>query len=174
MRKILIILFLFIYGSSITQDKYPVILNFDVNNKTINTEGEEVWAKDTYYFLMLNPQKAIDLKNYGNSECEFNIIGSNSNRILLEFNQPSKLIPKGMCAAGLEKGFLSLELDGNAVINKSKNYLIESCLLSIESSRKLDKNSKFIKYACENLQTSESFIIILDTESATIIQEENK
>ena len=79
-----------------------------------------------------------------------------------------------MCAAGLEKGFLSLELDDNAVINKSKNYLIESCLLSIESSRKLDKNSKFIKYACENLQTSESFIIILDTESATIIQEENK
>ena len=111
MRKTLIILFLFIYGSSIAQDKYPVILHFDVNNKTINTEGEEVWAKDTYHFLMLNPQKAIDLKNYGNSECEFNIIGSNTNRILLEFNQPSKLIPKGMCAAGLEKGFLSLELD---------------------------------------------------------------
>ncbi len=174
MKNTLIILFLFIYGTNIAQDQYPTIINFEVNNKTINDEGEEVRMKDTYHFLMINPYEAIDLKGYGNSASEFKIIASTDNKILLEFNQPSKLIPKGMCAAGSEKGFLNLELDHNTVINEPKIYLIESCLLSIETIRKLNENSKTIKYACENLQNSESFILIIDTERATITQEKNK
>ena len=123
MKKILTILFLFIFGYTFTQEQYPTIINFDVNNKTINDEDKVVWIKEAYQFLMLNPQKAIDLKDYGNKECEFNIIGSNNNRILLEFYQPSKLTTKGRCAAGLEKGFLYLELDKNANLIKSNTYL---------------------------------------------------
>ena len=74
MKKILTILFLFIFGYTFTQEQYPTIINFDVNNKTINDEDKVVWIKEAYQFLMLNPQKAIDLKDYGNKECEFNII----------------------------------------------------------------------------------------------------
>lgn len=174
MKETLIILFLFICGNNIAQDNYPTILNFDVNNKTTNDDGETVWIKDVYHLLMLNPQKAIDLKKYGNLECEFNIIGSNANRILLEFQQPSKLIRKGMCAAGLEKGFLYLELDNNAAVNKYEKHLTESCLWSIETINKLNKNSEIVTYVCENLQTSESFIISIDTTNVTIVNEENK
>ena len=75
----------------------------------------------------------IDLRKYGNKKCEFKIVGSNSYRIILEYNQPSKLIPKGRCASGTEKGMLFLELDSNTNLLQSKMYLIESCWLGIEN-----------------------------------------
>ncbi len=174
MKKILTILFLFIFGYTYAQEQYPTIINFDVNNKTINDEDKVVWIKEAYQFLMLNPQNAIDLKNYGNSKSEFNIIGSNANRILLEFYQPSKLTTKGRCAAGLEKGFLFLELDNNAIVIKSEFHLIESCLWSIEIISKKEENSEILKYVCENLQTSESFIISIDIENVTIAKEKHQ
>jgi hypothetical protein len=89
MKNSIVILFLFFSTSNYAQDKYPKILNFDVNSK--NTIS-------SYTFLMLDSKQAIDLKFYGNKECEFNIVGSKKNRIILEFYQPSKLIPIGRCA----------------------------------------------------------------------------
>jgi hypothetical protein len=117
---------------------------------------------------MLDSQKAIDLKLFGNTYCEFKIVSSKANSIILEFNQPSKVISKGRCAAGVEKGYIHLELDKNKNLTNSNIYLTESCLLSIETISKETKNSGFIKYVCEDFRTSESYILNIDTINASI------
>lgn len=171
MKKTLTILFLCICAHNYAQDIYPSIINFDVANKTINDKNEDVWVTTSYHFLMVNPQKAIDLSKFGNEESEFNVIANNSNKIVLEFNQPSKLNPKGRCASGLEKGLLLLELNSNSDLENSNSFLIESCLWSIESISKQDLHSNTVTYHCENLQTSELYTIIVNTKEATIIKE---
>lgn len=170
MKKILVLLFLLIYWNNYAQNKYPSIINFDVNNKTINDKNEVVWSTTSYHFLMLNPHKGIDLYKLGNKECEFTVLFINSNKILLEFNQPSKLIRNGMCANGLEKGFIYLELNKKFEIKNSSTYLIESCLWSIETISIQDSNYETVTYDCENLQTSESFTIVVDTKGPSIVK----
>ncbi len=153
------------------QDKFPLILNFSVENEVISKTDETIGIEENYNFLMLNPQKAIDLRKYGGKECEFKIVGSKIDRIILEFTKPSKLIPKGMCASGLEKGFLFLEFDENTNLLQSKIYLIESCLLSIENiEQKADKG--VIKYLCENYLNSESYVINIDINNLIITKKE--
>lgn len=171
MKKILTILFLCICAHNYAQDLYPSVINFDVTNKTINDKNEDVWVITSYHFLLLNPEKAIDLSKFGNEESEFNVIASNSNKIVLEFKQPSKVIPKGRCAAGEEKGLLLLELNSNSDLENSTSFLTESCLWSIESISKQDLNSNTVTYHCENLQTSELYTVIVNTKEATIIKE---
>ena len=168
MKKILALLFLLIYWNNNAQNKYPSIINFDVNNKIINDKDEVVWATTSYHFLMINPHIAIDLNKFGNKECKASILATNANKIILEFNQPSKLIRKGMCAAGLEKGFIYLELNEKFEIINSSTYLIESCLLSIETINIQDSNYETVTYDCENLQTSESFTIAVNTKDTSI------
>lgn len=168
--KILLILFLLIYGSINAQNKYPSIINFDVNNKTINDKNEVVWSTTTYHFLMLTPHKGIDLNKLGNKKCEFTFLCINSNKVLLEFSQPSKLSRNGMCANGLEEGFIYLELNEKSDLINSSTYLIESCLWSIETINIQDSNNETVTYDCENLQTSESFTIAVDTKVASILK----
>ena len=163
MKNIIILLIFTVSIFGYAQDKYPEILNFDVNDKT---------NIHSYSFLMLDSNKAIDLKLYGNKECEFNIISSETNRIILEFYQPSKLIRKGMCAAGSEKGFLYFEVDSNNNLSKSNMYLFESCLLSIETIKKESGDSGFIKYVCENFGTSEAYTLNIDKINVSIEKEE--
>lgn len=172
MKNILIILFLLVYGIIHAQNNYPTILNFEVAKKSSNEERKIIKATDTYHFLMLTPHKAIDLMNYGNENSEFKIIGSNANRVILEFQHPSKQVPKGRCAAGLEKGFLFLELDINAAVTKSQTYLTESCLWSIEIINTLNNHSEIITYVCENLQSLESFTLSVDSKNVIIVREE--
>ncbi len=173
MKKLLVLLSLLSSGFIYAQDEFPRILNFDVENKSISDTGEKFWVKETYHFLMLSPQKAIDLKNYGNKECEFNIIGSNLNRIILEYNQPSKLTRKGMCAAGREKGFVFLELDNDKNLLESKLYLKESCLLSIEIIAQKEVNPGVTEYLYENNDTLESYAIKIDLNNIIITREDN-
>ena len=174
MKNLLVILFLFVYVINYAQNKFPSILNFEVAKKKTNDEGNTKGLKDTYHFLMITPHKAVDLKNYVNENCEFKIIGNNRNRIILEFHHPSKQVPKGRCAAGLEKGYLYLELDTHADVIKSKTYLIESCLWSIELINTLNEDSDIITYMCENLHSSETFTLSVDTKSAVIVKEEKQ
>ena len=101
------------------------------------------------------------------------IFGNNNHKILLEFYQPSKLTTKGRCAAGLEKGFLYLELDKNANLIKSNTYLTESCLWSIEIISILNEDSEVVTYICDNLQNSETYIIKIDTKNVILVQEDN-
>jgi len=168
MKKTLIILFLFICIQNYAQDKYPSIINFDVKND----KNDTVLASTSYHFLMLSPHKAVDLKNYGNEKCEFQILASNANKILLEFNQPSKLISEGRCASGEEKGYIYFELDDKANLIKSKPYIIESCLWSIEIIDTKKEESKKIKYVSENFQTLKTFTTIIDLENVTILRKE--
>jgi len=145
-----------------------MVINFEVNNEIINNETDLVTT--SYQFLMLSPHKAIDLNKFGNKECEFSVLSANSNKVLLTFSQPSKLIANGRCAAGLEKGFIYLELNKNSDLINSTTYLIESCLWSIETINNQDLNSEIKIIECENLQTSEAYNIIINTKEATIIK----
>ena len=159
--KYLFIILVFIGFESIhAQDVFPKVLNIESSdNKTI---------KETYTFLMLNSKQGIDLKNYGNDKCEYKLLTNNENKVLLEYNQPSKLNPKGRCASGTEKGFLFFKFDDNSNLIESKSYLIESCLLSIENTNLINANSETMTYICENIQTSEYFKVKVDLKNILI------
>tara|TARA_R110002126_G_scaffold281512_2_gene429339 strand:+ start:6565 stop:7083 length:519 start_codon:yes stop_codon:yes gene_type:complete len=170
MKKIIVILFITFCGRNYAQDQYPKIVNFQISNKTINDKNESIWASTLYHFLILNPHKAIDLKQFGNTESEFSIVSTNSNKVLLAFNQPSKLISKGRCAAGLEKGFVYLELNSDLEVIKDDIFLTESCLWLIETTSEHHLNSDSISYNIENIPTSEAYAIIINTKETTIIK----
>tara|TARA_R110002073_G_scaffold24309_5_gene82280 strand:- start:7910 stop:8440 length:531 start_codon:yes stop_codon:yes gene_type:complete len=168
MKKIVSIYFLLYCVFSYAQNEYPQVLSFDVKIKEGNSTDKSNTINETYHFLMLNSHEAIDLRAYGNKECEFKIIGHHLNKIILTYNQPSKLIKKGMCAAGIEKGILYLELDDDNTILKSQLHLLESCLLSIEviKEKKLDETTT--EYLLENQQTSVSYYLIVNSNNATV------
>lgn len=172
MKNIFLLIFLLSYGYIWAHDEFPKINKFDVEHQVISNTGKTIWTKETYQFLMLNSQKAIDLRNYGNKECEFEIIGNNLHKIILEYNQPSKLDTNGRCAAGSEKGILVLEFDSNANLLLTKNILLESCILSIEITSQKKVTTGVIEYLCENYQTSESYLITIDFNNIMITRKE--
>lgn len=172
LKKSLLILLLFVYCTVNAQDKYPTVLHFIANSK--NTSADETNASnESFHFLMLSPNKAIDLKDYGNEKCVYQIVASNENRIILEFKQPSKLISTGRCASGEEKGFVYFELDDTAHLIKSITYLTESCLWSIEIIDKQEGDLKKI-YVSEHFQNSSFFTTTINIQNVTILKQENQ
>lgn len=168
MKNIFIIIFFLSFSSMFAQIEYPIISKFDVENT--KTASNHV----SYQFLMLNSQKAIDLRDYGNKYCEFKIIGSNQNRAILEYNQPSKLnSTNGWCAAGAEKGILVFEFDTNDNLLDEKYYLLESCLLGIETIVQKKIGTEILEYTCENLGSENTYILKVDLKNS-IVTRKNK
>lgn len=138
------------------------------------TTYPKVVSKNEQNFLMINPDKEVDLKTFGNEKCLFSIIAHNKTSIILEFNQPSKLTSKGRCASGEEKGFIYFELDDNVNLITSESYLVESCLWSIEIIDTNRKDSNKIKYVSENYQSLNTFTTTIDLQKVIVIKEEKK
>lgn len=170
MKRVISILFIFIGLNNLAQEKYPTILELNLAQENRDSIASDY---NLHQYLMLNNATAINLNEYGNEECQFKILSSNSNKILLEFEQPSKLAHKGMCASGTEKGFLYFQLSNDLHLEKSERYLTESCLLMIEILSQENVNYTTLYYTCENLQTSETYTIIADLKNTTIKKEEN-
>ena len=92
-----------------------------------------------YEWLML-PNKTstssmIDLKELGLGASDFEVFSSvkteTGYRVLLWYSCISSGFVNGMCGAGLERGFVQMELGQNFEINQIEQFEVESCFRSI-------------------------------------------
>jgi hypothetical protein len=144
------------------------------NKKLLKVElqDEDLKIKQTYEFLMFDNTKAFNLNNLGWWNWDFKIVANNQNKIILEYDHPSKLHNRGRCAAGSEKGFMVIEFDNSNGFVGSKNFILESCLFSIETDTQNQLAKGVMEYSCESYQNLEAYTLIVDYNKAEIIRKD--
>ena len=154
MKNIFILLIYFSTLFCSAQDQHP---------KISFTETDQ-WV------IHIGAQKSIDLNGYS-PYTEFEIVSYTNDRILLAYDRPSAENSKGRCAAGSEKGYLVIEL---STTRETEEFVLESCLLSIEVSEQKHVSAGIVEYTCESFINSDSYILSVDSANATVSQRVKK
>jgi len=103
--------------------------------------------------LQLNSKNSIDLLQLSRYYKDAEIIASNNQKVLLSYIAPSTLYSNGRCAAGEEKGFLTLTFDKYGLLKNTENVVIESCLIGITTNKEEKETALITHYFISNDNT---------------------
>ena len=127
-------------------------------------------ANDYKNTLVINSKNSFDLNKFNEFNSEFKIIAHNDKKFVLEHSYSSLNKSKGRCAAGLEKKLLLISFDDDFKLLNSENYLLESCLFSIELTKQEKRTQEYITYHCENIQSLDLFQLKIDLRAMEVIR----
>ncbi|MGB0431203.1 MAG: hypothetical protein ACPGLV_12075 [Bacteroidia bacterium] len=121
------------------------------------------------YFLRLDSNRLIDLKNYGIYDFyEQKFISSNSKGIVLEYTCMSNPNVMGRCGAGEEKYLLFIQFNSDGLVADFGQYLISSCNMSIEIDSVADLENEILQYKCINYMNETEFILNVDKTNSKV------
>lgn len=142
-------------------------------SKTVSIKDKDLAIKKTLEYLVFNNQHAFDLQNLGMWHWNYQIIAQNGQKLILEYDHPSKRFNAGRCAAGTERGFIVVEFDDDYGYKESSSFVVESCLFSIEVQEEKELSNGVTEYHCENFLNSDAYTLLVDRAKAKIVKKGN-